>query len=346
MDRKALITEIAPPDNEMFQMVDEPTAYLTTGWLPLDLALGGGIAIPKITIISGKWSSGKTTLALLAAISNQKMGGLVIFGNAERAPVKKRAAQLGVNIDEWVLFAPKVLDTYYDHPELKRKEYEVRGFFDIVTEQVIKAHKLISEIPILVILDSVTMAPTARERQGKGGRGEHARVMGSLLRGFNQILDENNAGLILINHLTTKQGQTSGKGTTFLAEAQQSGFAVCCVELEAKAPIGNHKGQVTQATITKNKLTGVEVYSLQLPIYLKGGVPYEQGCIEFLASQSTRKGYIKCGGKWLGKQKAKEKLVGKGSKRFRQLITTRAEKELRAKAEALRAGDITLEEGE
>lgn len=347
LSRKEMIAQVRAlaPEN-VYQVVDAPTSYLTTGWLPLDFGLGGGIAIPKITILSGKWSSGKTTLALRACANVQKRGGFVIYGNAEKAPISKRASQLGVDTEEWILFSPKVIDTYFNHKTLKTKQYEVRGFFDIAGEQAQKLHELDPKAEILVVLDSVTMISTSRERMNKGGRGEHARVMGSLLRGFNETLDENNAGLILINHLTHKQGEGPGKDTTFLAEAQQSGWAVCCVELEALSPLKEPKGQLTRATITKNKLTGIETYSLNLPIYLKEGIPYEEGCIDFLASISGRKGFIKYKGAWLGRNEAKERLSNKGDKRFRVAMTTLAERELAQKSEDLRAGKIELNQGE
>lgn len=343
LSKKELIAQVKSlaPEN-VYEMVDAPTSYLTTGWLPLDYGLGGGISIPKVTIVSGKWSSGKTTLALLACANCQKRGGYVIYGNSEKAPVINRAKQLGVDVDEWILFAPKVLDTYYDHATKKTKQYEVRGFFDIAGEQMQAIHEADPGAEILVVLDSVTSTAPSRFRQGKGGRGEHARVMGGLLWGFNSRLDENNAGLILINHLTTKQ-DSPGKATTFLAEAQQSGPAVCCVELEAMMALKEPKGQLTRATITKNKLTGVETYSLKLPIYLRAGVPYEEGCLEFLASVSERKGFIKYKGKWVGREKARDLLT---SKRFRKGVTSLAEKVLVKRSADLRAGKVTLKEGD
>ena len=72
-----------------------------SGSLSLDIALGiGGLPKGRIVEIYGPESSGKTTFALHAIASAQKMGGRAAFIDAEHSLDPQYAAKLGVNIDE------------------------------------------------------------------------------------------------------------------------------------------------------------------------------------------------------------------------------------------------------
>src|SRR5579872_2102799 len=70
---------------EHYAQRSEITA-ISTGALPLDLALGvGGIPRGRVTEIYGPESAGKTTLALHIVAEAQKAGGVAAFVDAEHA---------------------------------------------------------------------------------------------------------------------------------------------------------------------------------------------------------------------------------------------------------------------
>jgi recombination protein RecA len=73
---------------------------VSTGALPLDIALGGGLPKGRIVEIYGPESSGKTTLALHAIAEVQKAGGVAAFVDAEHALDPTYSQALGVNIDD------------------------------------------------------------------------------------------------------------------------------------------------------------------------------------------------------------------------------------------------------
>src|SRR5437762_12743854 len=91
---------------EHFAQRSEVTA-ISTGALPLDLALGvGGIPRSRVTEIYGPESSGKTTLALHVIAEAQHMGGTAAFIDAEHALDPIYAKNLGVNTDELLISQP------------------------------------------------------------------------------------------------------------------------------------------------------------------------------------------------------------------------------------------------
>ena len=80
---------------------------IPTGSIGLDIGLGiGGLPRGRVVEIYGPESSGKTTLALHAVASAQKLGGICAFVDAEHALDPPYAAKLGVDIDELLISQP------------------------------------------------------------------------------------------------------------------------------------------------------------------------------------------------------------------------------------------------
>ena len=80
---------------------------ISTGSLGLDIALGiGGLPKGRVVEIYGPESSGKTTLAIQAIASSQRLGGIAAFIDAEHAFDKAYAEKLGVNVNELLISQP------------------------------------------------------------------------------------------------------------------------------------------------------------------------------------------------------------------------------------------------
>lgn len=79
---------------------------IPTGSLGLDIALGGGLPVGRITEIYGPESSGKTTVALSVIACAQCAGLQCAFIDAEHALDPRYAQQLGVDIGEILISQP------------------------------------------------------------------------------------------------------------------------------------------------------------------------------------------------------------------------------------------------
>ncbi len=82
-------------------------SVISTGSLPLDLALGvGGLPRGRIIEIYGPEASGKTTVCLSVIAQAQKHGGVAAFIDAEHALDPLWAERLGVKLDELLISQP------------------------------------------------------------------------------------------------------------------------------------------------------------------------------------------------------------------------------------------------
>lgn len=85
----------------------KPWPAISTGALPLDLALGiNGLPEGRIVEVFGPESSGKSTLCLSVVAEAQKMGKLCAFIDAEHSIDPVYAGQLGVDMDNLIFSQP------------------------------------------------------------------------------------------------------------------------------------------------------------------------------------------------------------------------------------------------
>ena len=79
---------------------------ISSGILPLDMILGGGICLGRIYELFGPESSGKTTIAIKTIASFQKKGKLCAFIDAEHAFDSVYARNLGVDLERLLFCQP------------------------------------------------------------------------------------------------------------------------------------------------------------------------------------------------------------------------------------------------
>src|SRR5262245_5625622 len=80
---------------------------ISTGALPLDLALGvGGLPRGRVVEIFGPESSGKSTLAMHVVAEAQRNGGICAYIDAEHAMDPVYAKAIGVDIDQLLISQP------------------------------------------------------------------------------------------------------------------------------------------------------------------------------------------------------------------------------------------------
>ena len=175
-----------------------------------------GIPCGRISFISGKPSSGKTTLCLHLCAEAQRQGGIAYYIDSEHRVDRNYARIIGVDIEKLFYNAPSTLE---DILEATDKTIEVVGKL----REDNKISEEISKIPILIIVDSVSIATRAEKEKGVtgGGKGEHARLLSRFLRKITPEISKLNIAILFVCQIKSKINMgynARGSKETFLAE--------------------------------------------------------------------------------------------------------------------------------
>lgn len=171
-------------------------SVISTGCLPLDLALGvGGLPRGRIIEIYGPEASGKTTVCLSTIAQAQKHGGVAAFIDAEHALDPLWAERIGVKLDDLLI----------SQPDTGEQALEI-------TESLVRS----GGIDVLVI-DSVAALVPRAEIEGEMGDsmiGLQARLMSQALRKLTGVISKSKTVLIFTNQLRQKIGVMFGNPET------------------------------------------------------------------------------------------------------------------------------------
>ncbi len=178
------------------ETLDESIPVISTGSLGLDVALGvGGVPRGRIVEVFGPEASGKTTLALHIMAEAQKKGGIAAFIDAEHAFDAAYAKNLGVDIDNLLVYQP---DT--GEQALEIGETLVRsGAVDVIA------------------VDSVAALVPKAEIEGEMGdshMGLQARLMSQAMRKLAGTISKSKTCLVFINQIRMKIGVMFGNPET------------------------------------------------------------------------------------------------------------------------------------
>lgn len=188
----------------------EPVEVISTGCLPLDIALGiGGLPRGRIVEIYGPESSGKTTISLHVIAQAQKSGGTVAFIDAEHALDPIYAKRLGIDISR----------LYISQPDNGEQALEI-------TEELVRSGAM-----DVIVIDSVAALTPKVEIDGEMGDshvGAQARLMSQALRKLTGVCSKTKTCIIFINQLREKVGvmfgnpevTTGGKALKFYASVR------------------------------------------------------------------------------------------------------------------------------
>ena len=197
---KALETALAQIERQfgrgsIMRLGDEaraPIEVIPTGAITLDIALGiGGLPRGRVVEIYGPEGSGKTSLALHAAASAQKNGGIAAFIDAEHALDPEYAKKLGVDTDALLV----------SQPDTGEQALEI-------ADMLVRS----SAIDVIVI-DSVAALVPRAEIEGEMGDshvGLQARLMSQAMRKLAGALNQTKTTAIFINQLREKVGVMFG----------------------------------------------------------------------------------------------------------------------------------------
>src|SRR5262245_46373999 len=165
---------------------------ISTGALPLDLALGvGGLPRGRVVEIFGPESSGKSTLAMHVVAEAQRNGGICAYIDAEHAMDPVYAKAIGVDVDELLISQPDTGEQALEIADMLIRS----GALDVV------------------VIDSVAALTPRAEIEGEMGDthvGLQARLMSQALRKLTANLNKSNTIAIFINQLREKIGVMFG----------------------------------------------------------------------------------------------------------------------------------------
>ncbi|PIS15848.1 recombinase RecA [Candidatus Roizmanbacteria bacterium CG09_land_8_20_14_0_10_41_9] len=274
------------------------TEVISTGILPLDIALGvGGIPRGRIIEIYGPESSGKTTLCLNLIAQAQKNGGIAAFIDAEHAFDPSWARILGVNLD----------DLLVSQPDTGEQALEI-------AEALIRSGGV-----DLVVVDSVAALVPRSEIEGEMGEsqmGLQARLMSQALRKLTGVVSKSKTTIIFTNQLRLKIGIMFGNPETTSGGLALKFYASirCDVrKIETLKKNNQAYGARVRVRVVKNKVAP-PFKEAELTI-TANGIDKEEGFIDaaIAAGVLTKSGsFIKFG----------EKMLGQGKEQVKETVAT------------------------
>lgn len=90
------------------------TEWIPTGFVGLDLILGGGWPIGRASEVAGEEGCGKSALAQMACVQCQRLGGFVVYLDFEHALDPGKMAGLGLNPDGLLYHSPDYIEQAWD----------------------------------------------------------------------------------------------------------------------------------------------------------------------------------------------------------------------------------------
>jgi recombination protein RecA len=283
---KALETALAQIERQfgkgsVMRLGDEtrvPVEVIPTGAISLDVALGlGGLPRGRIVEIYGPESSGKTTVALHAVASAQKLGGIAAFIDAEHALDPDYAKKLGVDTDALLVSQPDTGEQALEIMDMLIRS----GAIDVV------------------VIDSVAALVPKAEIEGEMGDshvGLQARLMSQALRKITGALSQTKTTAIFINQLREKVGvmfgspetTTGGKALKFYASVRLDIRRIETLK-DGTDAVGNR----TRVKVVKNKMSPPFKVA-EFDILYGTGISREGGLIDLGVEQ----GIVRKAGAW------------------------------------------------
>jgi recombination protein RecA len=212
---------------------------IPTGSLTLDAALGiGGLPRGRMIEVFGPEASGKTTIALQAVASAQRMGGQAAFIDTEHALDPIYAQALGVDVDELLISQPDTGEQALEIAEILTRS----GGIDIF------------------VVDSVAALVPRVEIEGEMGDahvGLQARLMSQALRKLTAVISRSKTCAVFTNQIRMKIGVMWGNPETTPGGLALKFHSTIRLDIRRIASIKKGDeviGNRTRIKVVKNKL--------------------------------------------------------------------------------------------
>lgn len=165
-------------DDETIDKVE----FLSSGMLPLDLAIGGGLPKGRILEVKGLFSTGKSSLCLNIIKNLQKQDIQCIYIDAEYTLDVDFATQLGVDLEKLVVIQPNCGEDAF-----------------AAIDKIVRGDK-----PSFIVVDSVSGLVPRGDIEAEPGKymiGSQAKLMSMEIRKILKPLSKSGSILVFINQL-------------------------------------------------------------------------------------------------------------------------------------------------
>lgn len=212
---------------------------LPTGVYSIDKALGGGIAVGRVTEIYGGEACGKTTFALQVVAQAQKAGKKAAYIDVEHAFNMQYAKTLGVDPEQ----------LYFSQPD------SAEQVFDIA-----KTLAQTGEFAIIIIDSVAALTPESdfESEVGKSQIGHLARFLAQSLKQVISIFAKTDTAVILINQMRMKMGVSYGDPYTTPGGMSLKYYASQRIRINKGSKIEGRDGEIigwkSMFKIDKNKI--------------------------------------------------------------------------------------------
>lgn len=284
-DKDELAQTIADSLNSLFKSKGEKMAYfldgsedtpmdldefISTGNTILDLAISnrphGGIAVGRITELTGLEGSGKSLLGASIMSRTQKQGGIAVLIDTEIATNKEFLKAQGVDLSKLVVANTDIVEEIFE---------SIVHIIEKVRSNPSNANKLVT-----IVVDSVAAASTKREIAAEfdkdGYATDKALIISKAMRKITVMLGRQRIALVFTNQLRQKMNApafsdpwttSGGKAIAFHASTRlrlaQTG--------KIKDKDGNVIGVSVKANVIKNRL-GPPHREAEFDVYFNRGM--------------------------------------------------------------------------
>lgn len=238
--------------------------WIPTGLSKLDAILGGGIPTRRITEISGPFSVGKTTLALMVFARAQQEKYKTLWCDFEWSWEHDYPQSLGVDLKKTLLIQERFAETAIDDVE-EWAEKNKNG---------------------LIVVDAIgAMLPRAEAEKGSEGKtiGGQAGLVAKFCRKVTPLLVQNNIAMIVLNHEFTDimSGRVMTSGGKKLEHAKAIWLKLRKVSKNVMQ--GDRKvGEIIEAEVRKNKLAPTMRQTAELTLIFGQGFSAEADLLQEL----------------------------------------------------------------
>lgn len=280
---------------------------ISTGLLPLDINLGGGISRGSIMSIYGPASNGKSTLcdSIVASWLKSNPNALVYRVESERCMDINRLQRIGVDITR-----VKVLE--------KDKSLILEECF----EQIEKFQDLIYEhygdkVPVLIVWDTISAAVAKTVAEGEtfgSGMMIDARIITQGLRKLNARCANYKHSCILLQQVMSGGKDRMGNEIFKTSDVQAYKHVPSAI-LEVRRSTGKDRqiynpnsadprnpeviGSEVDVKIRKNKLTGLDSRAVSLVMYMTSGFSKMDSLILYATNSGVCSKYFSGSGAWI-----------------------------------------------
>lgn len=303
LDNLDIVGELLGSDKEIEAIraddvsVVDPSKMISTGLIPLDIALGGGITKGRTYEISGPESHGKSTLCdtVVANWLKNDKHALCLRVESESTMDPIRCEMIGMDLKRVMVVKTMIMEEGYDQiAKVQKKIYDKYG----------------NKVPLLIVWDTLTAAGPKQEMEDDNPYGSgmmlNARINSRELRKLNSRCAEYDHSAIIIQQVR-EGGKDMYGNMKWVTTGGQALKHYCSSRIFVKRRAAIYKddnmknpvvGYEVELDMLKNKMTGA---SRPVPVVMnliEGFDPYVSAATFALENNNTAP-FITMAGAWV-----------------------------------------------